>query len=106
MFGFIKFIAWFLTVICFRIKRSGAENIPASGPVILVCNHIHMMDVACIYAQVRRRVFFMAKKELFQNKFLARLFRSFGAFPVALQLTMTYGFMHFLLQTVQVQLLT
>ena len=83
MFGFIKFIAWFLTVICFRIKRSGAENIPASGPVILVCNHIHMMDVACIYAQVRRRVFFMAKKELFQNKFLSWLFRSFGAFPVA-----------------------
>lgn len=82
MYRFGKVIAWFLTVVCFRIKRSGAEHIPQSGPVILVCNHIHMMDVACIYAQIRRRVWFMAKKELFENKFLGWLFSLFGAFPI------------------------
>ena len=83
MFRFLKSLAWFLTTICFRIKRSGAENIPQSGPVILVCNHLHMMDMMSILAQVRRRVFFMAKKELFENKFLAWLLPKCGAFPIA-----------------------
>ena len=41
-----------------------------------------MMDVACIYAQTKRRVWFMAKKELFENKLLAKLFEAIGAFPI------------------------
>ena len=82
MYRFGKVIAWFLTAICFRMKKSGRENIPNEGPVILVCNHIHMMDVACMYAQTRRRVWFMAKKELFENKLLGKLYSMFGAFPI------------------------
>ena len=82
MYRFGKCIAWFLTAICFRMKASGRENIPQSGPVILVCNHISMMDVACIYAQTKRRVWFMAKKEIFENKLLGAIFAGFGAFPI------------------------
>ena len=82
MYRFGKFIAWFLTAICFRIKRSGRDNIPEKGPVILICNHISMMDVACIYAQTRRRVWFMAKKEIFENKLMGAIYSAFGAFPI------------------------
>jgi len=77
-----KVIAWFLSSVCFRVKRSGRENIPDKGPVILICNHISMMDVACIYAQTRRRVWFMAKKEIFENKLFGAVCRAFGAFPI------------------------
>ena len=83
MYRFGKVIAWFLADICFRMKASGKENIPDKGPVILVCNHIHMMDAACMYAQTGRRVWFMAKQELFKNKLLSAVFAAFGAFPVA-----------------------
>ena len=83
MYRFGKFIAWFLTKVCLNMKASGRENIPESGPVILICNHIHWTDVACVYAQTGRRTWFMAKKELFSNKLLAPLFRAFGAFPIA-----------------------
>ena len=83
MYRLAKILTWLLAKIGFRIKASGSENIPESGPVILVCNHIHMMDVVCMYVQAPRRIWFMAKKELFKNRILGAVFSAFGAFPIA-----------------------
>ncbi len=79
----VRVLAWFLSDVCFFLKRKGAENIPAEGSAILVCNHIHMMDVACIARQCKRKVYFMAKKELFENKLMGWVFSKFGAFPIS-----------------------
>jgi len=63
-------------------KIYGLENIPQNGPVILVSNHVSMWDPVVAGAAVPRPIFFMAKEELFRNKFLAALFRRLGGFPV------------------------
>ena len=55
MYRLAQAIAWLLTTVCYRLKRTGGENIPAQGPAILVCNHIHMMDIACIVRQTPRK---------------------------------------------------
>jgi 1-acyl-sn-glycerol-3-phosphate acyltransferase len=68
----------------FRLRWRGAENIPASGPTLFVANHISMWDPPMIgYAWAgRRRIFFMAKQELFAHSLVARTLRRGGAFPV------------------------
>lgn len=83
MYRLARCAAWFLTRVCYRLKRSGEENIPQSGAAILVCNHIHMMDAACMLIQSKRPIRFMAKKELFENKLLGWALGKIGAFPIS-----------------------
>ena len=70
MYHLLHVLSWLLTTLWFRLRKFGRENIPKEGPAILVCNHLRMMDTACIIAFSPRKVCFMAKKELFENPFL------------------------------------
>lgn len=82
LYAFGRFI---LAVFCFpvyRLKVIGRENIPEEGPVIVCCNHIAMKDPILLGIGQKRQVFYMAKEELFRNKFVAFILRHLGAFPV------------------------
>jgi 1-acyl-sn-glycerol-3-phosphate acyltransferase len=61
---------------------SGAENLPAKGPVVLASNHLTNYDVFPIQLSLPRPLFFMAKAELHQNSLLDSWLRQMGAFPV------------------------
>lgn len=66
-----------------RLKRFGAENIPATGPVLIVSNHLSNWDPPFVGTTSRpRRVYFMAKSELFKFTPLGWLIGKVGAFPV------------------------
>lgn len=57
---------------------SGHENIPAQGGAVLAINHIGYLDFALTGTAalpVKRYVRFMAKKEIFDNKFAGPLMR-------------------------------
>ncbi len=55
----------------------------SKGRIILCSNHISLLDPIMLAIAVPRPIIFMAKKELFENKFLARLLYGLGgAFPV------------------------
>ena len=49
------------------MRVRGLEHIPPSGPLLLVGNHISMVDPAVTLAYVRRFVHFMTKAELFDT---------------------------------------
>jgi 1-acyl-sn-glycerol-3-phosphate acyltransferase len=66
----------------FRMSRIGREHIPAEGPVILAANHRSFLDPFVIGCMVRRPCYFMAKKELFSNRFTGWLLNALGAFPI------------------------
>jgi 1-acyl-sn-glycerol-3-phosphate acyltransferase len=66
----------------FRLAGVGAEHVPACGPVILAANHRSFLDPFVIGALVRRPVYYMAKRELFERPLQARLLSALGAFPV------------------------
>lgn len=69
--------------IIFRVKVTGRENIPEGGAVVCA-NHPCMADVFFVTVGLTAKypVGAIAKKELFKNKFLSKLFISLGAFPV------------------------
>ena len=66
----------------YRYKVIGSENMPKQGGVILVCNHLSFSDPVLLGLAQKRRLFFMAKSELFRNKFASFIIRRLGAFPV------------------------
>jgi 1-acyl-sn-glycerol-3-phosphate acyltransferase len=60
----------------------GRENIPTRGGAIIVANHVSNWDPFVLGGASPRKVYFMAKKELFKFKPLAFLLQAWGAFPV------------------------
>jgi len=69
-------------LIYFRLKRVGREHLPRSGPLLLASNHRSFLDPFVIGTLVRRPVYYMAKRELFEKRWQAVLLNALGAFPV------------------------
>ncbi len=67
----------------FRSRIYGAENVPQSGPLVIVSNHGSYFDPPIISSCVRRPVAYMAKEELFQVPILAQVIKLYGAYPVS-----------------------
>lgn len=65
-----------------RAKATGTENVPATGPVIIACNHVSYLDPPGMGCFSPRRISFMAKKELFEIPVLGPLIAAVGAYPV------------------------
>lgn len=85
MSGFYRFIRAIVRVvlnIIFRVRVVGIENVPSEGGAVLCSNHTSMTDIALLIAYCPRAISFMAKAELFKNKFLGYIFRKMNAFPV------------------------
>jgi 1-acyl-sn-glycerol-3-phosphate acyltransferase len=76
-----------LLKVVFRPRVEGLDRIPATGPVILACNHLSFSDSIFTPLLVGRRVTFVAKAEYFIGKGIkGRLMRQFflgvGTIPV------------------------
>ena len=65
-----------------QYKFINNNSIPHEGAYIIASNHMSFSDPVLLGLGQRRRLFFMAKQELFKNKFFAGLIRALGAFPV------------------------
>lgn len=68
--------------IYYRAEIIGTENIPKDGAVIFCGNHRSYLDPPLIVVTAKRDMRFLAKEELYSNKFLAFLGWVFEAIPV------------------------
>jgi len=69
-------------LVYFRMQRIGREHLPRSGPLLLAANHRSFLDPFVIGTLVRRPVYYMAKRELFEKRWQAWILNALGAFPV------------------------
>jgi len=76
----LLFVPFFL--VYFRMQRIGREHLPRSGPLLLASNHRSFLDPFVIGTLVRRPVYYMAKRELFEKRWQAIALNALGAFPV------------------------
>ncbi len=83
IYHLIKILVRFAFSIAFNFKVEGKENIPKDTVVIYAANHRSNADPPLLGCTARGKFAFMAKEELFRNKFFAWLIRSLGAFPVS-----------------------
>ena len=77
-----KFIFKIITIIIYRPKIIGAENVPKEGNAIICANHVHFWDSVVIIVMLKRKVNVLAKEELFKPKFNKWFAGVIGAYPV------------------------
>jgi 1-acyl-sn-glycerol-3-phosphate acyltransferase len=65
-----------------RLRIEGLDNVPPSGPAVMVSNHLHNADPVVLEASFPRPVRFMAKKEVFRVPIAGWIARMTDAFPV------------------------
>ncbi|MBQ3575535.1 MAG: 1-acyl-sn-glycerol-3-phosphate acyltransferase [Clostridia bacterium] len=88
MNNFVYNFVWFLCkpafAIAFPHRVYGRENLPKEGGFILCANHMNAIDPLYICSQIplRRKIHFLAKKELFAKKFTKWFFTHLHAIPV------------------------
>ena len=72
----------FIYKIWYNPKVIGKENIPNKERVIIVGNHVHLMDQCNVIIATKRNIHYLAKKEYFDNKKVAWFFKASGCIPV------------------------
>jgi 1-acyl-sn-glycerol-3-phosphate acyltransferase len=59
-----------------------SENVPASGAVIVACNHVSYLDPVVLGIGFLRPVTYLAKKQLFAIPVLGPVIAALGAYPL------------------------
>lgn len=78
----LHLILRFLVHILIKPEIEGLENVPRTGPVLLLISHTNFLDGPLACALVPRVVIPMGKVELFRIPLFSQLLRWYGAFPV------------------------
>ncbi|MBI4672695.1 MAG: 1-acyl-sn-glycerol-3-phosphate acyltransferase [Chloroflexi bacterium] len=80
----LSFFGWY-----FPMRIVGVENIPTTGPLLVVINHLSVMDIPTLGALLVQRgwhpgvtLFSIAKQEVFRKRVTGWLAPLFGMFPV------------------------
>ena len=85
LFKLMQFILRVIFNLLYRVEKIDLHKVPRNGKFIICSNHISYLDPVVIGAYIPRCVYFMAKKELYNNKFLSSLVTFLNAFPVERQ---------------------
>lgn len=82
MYWIGRFLSLLLFKTVFRVRVSGRENLPREGGCIVAANHNSYLDPPLVGSSLPRKVYFMAKEELFRVPVLGLLLWSIDTFPV------------------------
>lgn len=79
----MRFLAWILINVFYRIRPSGLENVPDKGPAVVVCNHVSYMDPILLAGSIKRPMRFVMYYRIFQIPLLRFFFEHLKAIPIA-----------------------
>lgn len=82
LYAFGRIVIMPIFKLLFFYKVNGKENVPKDGAFIVCSNHLSNSDPVILALTQKRQIFYMAKAELFKNKFFSSLIKKLGAFPV------------------------
>ncbi|MEK6727579.1 MAG: lysophospholipid acyltransferase family protein [Candidatus Omnitrophota bacterium] len=77
-----RFICFLISKFFFRISWQGRENIPKRGGFIIASNHVSFLDPVMVGVACPRKLNYMARHDLFSNRFFSCWLYNVGAFPV------------------------
>ena len=79
----LRFCAWILMTILYRVRKQGLQHVPDEGAAVLVCNHVSYIDALIIMASIRRPIRFVMYYKIFQIPLMGFLFKGANAIPIA-----------------------
>ena len=83
--AYYGFCCWLMPVLLRllgRVEVEHADRVPLEGPIVVVANHLNIIDPILVCAVSPRRLRPMAKRELFETPLIGWLPWLYGAFPV------------------------
>jgi 1-acyl-sn-glycerol-3-phosphate acyltransferase len=79
----LRFTLFCMATLLFRIRIEGRENIPASGPALIVSNHISYADSVLVGCSTRRRTMrFVMWQPIFNHPLGNPFFRALRTIPI------------------------
>ncbi len=79
----MRFIAWIIISVFYRVRLDGADRVPAKGPAVVVCNHVSFMDAILLAGCLKRPMRFVMYYKIFDIPGLSWFFRQTKAIPIA-----------------------
>jgi acyl-[acyl-carrier-protein]-phospholipid O-acyltransferase/long-chain-fatty-acid--[acyl-carrier-protein] ligase len=79
-------IAWLLAKLLYRLRIRGLEHLPASGPALIVSNHVSYVDWLFLMAASPRPIRFVVARNFFSKPFVGWWLRRVRAIPLARRL--------------------
>ena len=80
---FLRFVIRSLIHMLFKIRYSGAENVPQTGGALIVSNHVSYVDTMMIGSVTPRFIRWMLWRPFYEAKWGNWFFRKFKAIPVS-----------------------
>lgn len=81
-YGVAKGLLAPLLRLAFRMQLHGRTDVPRTGGLLVVCNHISVCDPPFVGAFIPRPVYWLAMEELFKHRFFGPLARCLRCIPV------------------------
>jgi 1-acyl-sn-glycerol-3-phosphate acyltransferase len=81
-YTFARIVLTLPTILIYRVRGIGVENVPREGALVLAPNHFSQMDHFFCGVYLRRKIRFMAKSQLFGPPVLTYIYKHGGVFPV------------------------
>ena len=78
----LRFAVWILSHSCYRVTHKRLDNIPDTGAVLLICNHVSYVDALILAGAVRRPIRFIMEYDIYQNKAFHWFFSGAKAIPI------------------------
>ena len=79
----MRFLAWIIISVVYRLRPTGLENIPTKGPAVVVCNHVSYIDPIILAGSIQRPMRFVMWYKIFQIPLLNFIFKTMKAIPIA-----------------------
>jgi acyl-[acyl-carrier-protein]-phospholipid O-acyltransferase/long-chain-fatty-acid--[acyl-carrier-protein] ligase len=80
---FLELIASSVARVLYRVRTSGAGNLPSTGGVMLIANHISYVDVVVLQLACPRPIRFVGHQGLTRNAFFNWVFEVSGSIPIS-----------------------
>jgi 1-acyl-sn-glycerol-3-phosphate acyltransferase len=81
-YTFARIVLTLPTLLIYRVRGIGVENVPREGGIVLAPNHFSQMDHFFAGVYLRRKIRFMAKSQLFGPPVLTYIYKHGGVFPI------------------------
>ena len=78
----LRFFIWILGHTLYRVQDKGLENIPETGPAVLVCNHVSYVDALLIGGTYHRPIRFVMDRSIAEMKGLKTFFKIAKTIPI------------------------
>jgi len=79
----VRLICVLLTRLCYRIRVVGIENVPSTGGVLLVCNHVSWVDSLLVASTQQRRIRFIIERQYYNVWWVKPICKLMRAVPIS-----------------------